>query len=353
MSNALHIWLPLDMSLPWHWRQSGDYGLAINDADKAALSDRDGRELVVIIPGQIVRIFSHDLPKMREAERLAAAGFAIEDKIAVPLTGQHIVPAPLEDPRIAIIACENMKGIVKALSAAELQASALFADFDVLSDRKGPILLPDRCVYPGPLGHTQDPEWAKAEVDEESYAQVTKRAEVSRAVNLLSGEFAPKNQSFIGRFQLLRLAALFLVCGIVWLGLMSAQNRAAYKQAEYIRAETSRMYTQFTGQSAPSNPALTVTRAVKTSVNVSADFVGLSASFFDAIKRVDGVTIETLQFDESQNRLTLRLIYPRFESATDLERAVAATGAEFRAGGIREQGGKLIGDAVMSFGDGT
>ena len=277
----------------------------------------------------------------------------VEDKIAAPLIDQHLALGTGEDKRIAVVSRAIMKAVSAELTRSGLGGAKLYADFDGISHSSEPLLLPDRLVHPGSLGYTVDRAWAKTDAQERSTQQVLNLINIETAINLRTGDFAPKANVMIGRVQLMRAAALLAVSGLVWLGLLGAQNRSMFEHAAFIRSETARMYSEFTGQTAPANPALSVVRNVKSNGQSQVDFLNLSQILFQAIEMTDGVSVETLQFDENQNQLTLRVRYPQFESASELEQSVAASGGEFRAGGIREQGGKLIGDAVLIAGAGS
>ncbi len=352
MSDDLYIWLAEDMSGPWYWRCGDAAGLAGNDMDKTKLADFGAKIVSAVVPGQSVRMLTHDLPKMSGAEQRAAASFAIEDQIALPLPDQHIVLGPSQDKRIALITKSKMSEILSALRSQGLRPGGVYADFDVLQS-DAPVLLPDRLIHPGPLGYALDRDWANSEQDEEHPNAVLARINTQAAVNLMTDEFAPKSAFSLKPAQMMRVAALLLAVGIVSLVLVAGQSRAVFKQADYIRAQTAEMYSDYTGQPAPANPALSVTRAVKNSGGETSDFLALSSLLFKALETSDGITVDTLQFDNAQNRLTLRLVYPRFESASGLEQSVRAAGGEFRSGGVREQGGRLIGDAVLSVGGGS
>ncbi|MGJ8564418.1 MAG: type II secretion system protein GspL [Alphaproteobacteria bacterium] len=351
MTDSLNIWLPLDFNEPWHWRAGQDQGYAVTAADKAGLAGLGEGDVTVILPGQMVRIFDHTLPKMREQERLSAAGFAIEDQVATPLSEQHIV-APADDTRIAVIKSDAMARIQSALSGAGLAAKAMFADFDVVQSEQETIILPDRIITPGKAGYTMDTAWQPGAKTDGDIVAVMRGLRFDGALNLATGRYARRNKGAIATPQLLRIAAIFAVAGFVWLGWEAVQSRAKIQQADFIRAQISKLYTDYTGQAAPANPALSVTRTLKSGGSVKADILPLSAILFRAVETVPDVSIDTLQFDPGHNRLSLRLIYPRFESATELEQAVRAAGGTFQSGGVREQSGRLIGDAVLTLGGG-
>ncbi|MEP1230685.1 MAG: GspL/Epsl periplasmic domain-containing protein, partial [Litorimonas sp.] len=182
--------------------------------------------------------------------------------------------------------------------------------------------------------------------------------EVDTAINLRQNAFAPQNSFAVSGMKiniqtLGRLAALFFLCAVSWLGLEAATARAKGQEALFIQSETSRLYTETTGQAAPTNPALAATRAIQSGPKQNVKFLTLSKILFDGVGQTEGVVIETVQYDKSRSELSLRIIYPGFASATDLETAVSNFGGVFEAVGVREQGGQFIGDAVLRLGGGT
>lgn len=345
MTDILTIWLPLDFDQAWHWRRGDDYGFAVTLADKEALEG----DAAIILPGQMVRLFDHALPKMREQERRAAAGFAVEDKIATPLIDNHIV-APHEDGRIGVISHDVMTRLMSVLKDVGLSAKIIAADFETVRWDAPRLGLSDRILYPGRTGYALDPAWQEDPQVEADIVDVLHSVNLYGVLNFASGAYAAKTKRLIGGSQLVRFAAVFALAGLAWLSWEAVQSRAKMKQAEFIRGQMTQLYADYTGQAAPANPALAVTRAVKNKGGSSADVLSLSAVLFRAVETVPDVSVESLQFNAGQNQLTLRLIYPQFESATDFEAAVRAAGGTLRAGGVREQGGRLLGDAVLTLG---
>ena len=92
---------------------------------------------------------------------------------------------------------------------------------------------------------------------------------------------------------------------------------------------------------------------MKSKPSSGTDFLPLIARLNQAIAQTDGVAIESIAFDANNTGLELRLIYPEFGSAAQMQRAAQSTGGTFRAGGVREQNGKLIGDGVFTNGSGS
>ena len=346
--SQLRIWIADPVDGPWPWHNTlGNSGTAYTDEDKSQLAGQDFRTIDIILPGQSVRIFEHELPKMRDNERQSAAGFFVEDKIAASLSDQHVALSGTEDNRVGVMGAEKLNTLIQTLFKFGLRPSAAYADFDVFRDAKQSFLIGDRVIYPGPLGHSLDAAWSDTPELEAQLPDALGEILTDHALNFLSGRFAPRQSGPIDFTSFYRAAALALFAGIAGLSLLFVESRAVNQQADYLKEETARIYAEHTGQTAPANPALAVTRALKTKGNQQADFLKLSDILITSIETLDGIIVDSLQFDKNRNQLNLRLVYPNFESAGELERAVTQSGGVFRPGGVREQGGRLIGTASL------
>ncbi len=304
----------------------------------------------IIIPGQSVRIYSHELPKMRESERLNAARFFVEDRIGAALDGQHIV---LSDARIAVMKTEMLRTIIERVEKHGSTVDNIYADFDWLAGA-GTVRLSDRVIITGPEGYTIDPEWAEEEhtgLPQTTWADVQGYANTAQAISLRRGVFAEKTNIVFPRRGLSSIAALALIAGLVWLGHTAVKVRALNSQTQFLRSESAALYTQATGNPAPNNPALAMTRALKTTPKSAPGFLSLSASLNPILASIDGVTIDNLSYDASKSELKLRLIYPNFDAADTVEQAAKHSGGTFKPGGIAKRNGVLMGDARFSVGD--
>ena len=304
----------------------------------------------LILPGQNVRIYTHELPKMREREKQAAARFAVEDRTAAALDGQHIVIGQNGDTRLAVIDSAVFSAAIARAESFGLSVCDVYADFDWIAGVSNPIILSDRIIFSGPEGYTIDPEWAD---DEMSTAPTKDWADITpseTALSLRQGKFARRRSFSLPFASLSKIAALAALTGVSWLALQGAQARATSQQAENLNSQTAALYTQATGQTAPANPALAVTRALKSGNKGGTDFLPLMSALNSVLARSNNISVQSLSFDASKSQLNLRLIYPSFESAGELETAASRFGHEFSPGGLREQNGELIGDAVFELG---
>lgn len=360
MSAELILWMPDDLRAPWIWWQSEtESGKVKTDSEKASLKALDFKTLTVIVSGQSIRTYPHDLPDMRVAERRKAAAIFVEDLLAGSSRDHHVVLSATgrdgATPRLAVISNDRMNRLIQSLSEMGLKANTIIADYDAVPLHVGPALLEDRFLKPGPQGYTMDRVWGETDADVKAVMRTAlprdvyallPELETEFAINLAQGFYAPK-QAFLPEFALFkRAAALLIMLGLTWLVWQGAQWRSINAQTQTLKTEASDLYFNVTGKRAR-NPALEVTRAVKSGPKSEGDFLKLSSIVFESLSRVDGVEIDRLQYDNLSNALSLRLFYPGFETVARLETDIAARGAIFESGGVREQSGRMIGEATV------
>jgi len=330
--------------------RSGDIEAVRGPVDGMTL----GGPYAIILPGQHVRAFLTDVPeKIRGAERVNVARFAHEDRLAVDLDDLHIIVGAGDPAPTVMIA----KSVMRALMT-RFDPHHVFADFDALDGlgaaigaglAGGPVRLLDRIVTPGPQGNAVDPDWADmpgAVYDDDTLARALfARLDSGSALDLRSGEFRRRAQVQAGPWA--KVAAAALICGVLGLGLGLADARATAVQADAVQDKARSVYTQITGQEAPTNLGRAARNAAPSGADPAA-FLALSNTLFTAMAAHPDIQVERLSYEQADNNLRLRLIYPGFESAGALERTVATSGASFVTGGVREQNGRFIGDATLS-----
>ncbi|WP_026942484.1 type II secretion system protein GspL [Hellea balneolensis] len=337
--------------MPSHANGLGLWGLV--DGDNVLRHGRDtptamnAKEVVAILPGQSVRIYAHELPVTSKRDRLRAAGFSIEDKIAVPLDKVHIA---LSDDRIAVIDKDTFTESLAQLKDVGISPSRTIADFEALSELDGNITLLDRAVTTGPLGHAVDMSWEErsaAHPDKTLLSAIGARLEQGETLNLLQNAFSPKSGFNFGWRQFAPLGGIAAALGIMALVFHGVEARALKLQAADLKTQTAQLFTQATGQAAPNNPALAATRAMKSGGEDNLDFLRLSQTLFAGVEQIEGLTVEQLRYQESKTELQLRLIYPSFESAGQFENAIRSLGGQLITGGVREQSGRFVGEATL------
>ena len=342
----------LILIMPSHEGGPGMWGVV--DGNRVITHGRDAppandsyKEIVAILSGQSLRIYPHELPATSKRDRLRAAGFSIEDKIAVPLSRVHIA---LSDDRIAVMDKDELAANLTQLKEAGLSPSKAIADFEALAGIDGNIALLDRVVTTGPLGHAMDGAWAdegKVYSDETLLAAIGAKLEQNDMLNILQNGFASKSSFNFGWEKLAPLGGLAACLGIAALVLHGAEARSLRLHAADLKTQTAQIYTEATGQAAPSNPALAATRAMKSGGKDNLAFLRLSQILFSGVDQIEGLSVEQLRYQDSKNELQLRLVYPSFESAGALEAAIRAAGGQLVTGGVREQSGRFVGEATL------
>lgn len=335
-------------------REDGPGLWGVVDGNRVITHGRDAppandsyKEVVTILSGQSLRIYPHELPATSKRDRLRAAGFSIEDKIAVPLSRVHIA---LSDDRIAVMDKDELAANLAQLKDAGLTPSKAIADFEALAGIEGNVALLDRVVTTGLLGHAMDGAWAedgKVYSDETLLAAIGAKLEQSDTLNILQNGFASKSSFNFGWEKLVPLGGLAACLGLAALVLHGAEARALRLQAADLKTQTAQIYTEATGLAAPSNPALAATRAMKSGGKDNLAFLRLSQILFRGVEQVEGLSVEQLRYQDSKNELQLRLVYPSFESAGALEMAIRAAGGQLTTGGVREQSGRFVGEATL------
>jgi len=347
MTQRLIIVMPSTEGGPGLWGRV-DGASVITTGRSTPPANDAAKEIVVVLSGQNVRVYPHELPPTSKRDRLRAAGFSLEDKIAVPLDDIHIA---MSDDRIAVMDRAQLTSQLGDLREAGFSPSKAVADFEALSDITGDIEVLGRIVTTGALGHAMDASWSenKAEKvsDADIIAAIAAKLEQGEMLNLLQNGFSPKSGFNIDARKFAGFGAMAACLGITALVLQSVEARALRMQAAELKTQTAQIYTEATGQAAPANPALAATRALKSGGKDNLTFLRLSQTLFNGVDTIEGLSVEQLRFQEAREELQLRIIYPSFESASEFEAAIRSAGGQLTTGGVREQSGQFVGEATL------
>lgn len=347
MSKKLIIVMPSHEDGPGLWGRVD--GTKLLSHGRSAPPANDSGEVITVLAGQSVRLYPHELPATSKRDRLRAAGFSIEDKIAMPLGDMHIA---LDEARIGVMSKTDMQDALDQLGSAGLKPSKAYADFDVLPESLGDVDVLGRVISSGELGHTLDGDWSengagRAMSDEDFLTAIAGRLETGGALNMLQNEYAAKASFGFDVKQFASIGALAACLGFAALVLQGVEARALKLQAADLKTQTAQLYSDATGKAAPDNPALSATRAMKSGGKNNYEFLQLSQILFQGVDKVEGLSVNQLRYQETRHELQLRLIYPSFESASDFEASIRAAGGELTTGGVREQSGEFVGEATL------
>jgi len=203
-----------------------------------------------------------------------------------------------------------------------LNPNKAIADFEALADIDGNVALLDRVVTTGALGHAMDSSWAeegKTYPDEILLSAIGAKLEQNELLSILQNGFSPKSSFNFGWRKLVPLGGLAACVGFAALFLHGAEARALRLQAADLKMQTAQIYTDATGQVAPSNPAFAATQVLKSGGIDNLAFLQLSQILFSGVQQIEGLSVEQIRYQDSKNELQLRIVYPSFESAGALE----------------------------------
>ena len=326
------LFLPDRLEEAWHTPEH----TYLTDEDKALLG---GSDLTVVLPGQSVRILAHDLPSLRARDRDAAARFFVEPLVGEAIDELHMV---VGGSHLALISRARMGEVMDALGGFGIAPTAIYADHDILP----PATLPDRIVLEDatvdhgfPLDQSAPPQMG--------FAEIAPLANTAEALDLLTGPYARRRLPVVGESTgWMKVAAgLIAAMGLSFVLLQLSESRAESLQVEDLRQRAQDAYFAATGTESDT-PARDAARLVEAPDAPGA--LDMMATLFAALKDVDGVSVESLQYTERTGTLDLTLAYPGFGATSRLENAVNRAGARLQAGGVREIDGRFIGNATLS-----
>lgn len=349
MSGTLLILAPAgEDALPWPWvHVSGGNIVASGIGGEAPETDL----CVLAVPGQDVRIFPHDLPKLRKSEQMSALAFAVEEHVATDMAEQHLAMGDADDKRVAIMAKSRMMHWQNTAQQQGFAPDHVVADFELLPDGTE-LALEDRTIQGGSFGHALDPGWTTTATNPQTLSDALSRMAEglsSQYINLRQGEFVKKDNAKLPGRAWMGLAASLLLLGACWLGYRIVETRALNHRAVAIDAEAGRLYARATGKPAPVNPALAALRAQKQGGAGGATFFTLSTALFNAMQAVPGAEIQDMTFASGKGTLAFQMSFPDFADAQKLEDALATSGLRYTPGGVREAGDdRLVGEGVLA-----
>lgn len=306
--------------------------------------------ICLVIPGQNARTVEHSIPKMNRRERMNAILFSIEESISAPLDSIHLALEDSEPQTASLIAKQFMQDIHDWAQEEGINLRKVVTDYEALSSiEPSPLSLSDRVVFPGRQGHTIDLEWYDGPINTLApSALIAKLVDnIPEATNLLQGEFSPQSAFRDYMKPVLQLGGMAAALGVAALFLHGMQASSMAAQAKDLHSQSGALYTQSTGQAPPANLARVVLQHSQQGQGVSTEFLALNSLAFKALSGFEDVRIERLSYQNTRNEIQLRLVYPSFERAEAVQKAMKEAGGIFIPGGVREQNGRFVGEATL------
>lgn len=353
-----YLFMPERAEDGWLWLAPGaSEGELIEGAQKPVFGAALASTPIVVFPGQLAATLRQDLPKLRQSELRDAARFAAEDSLGTSAAQIHIA-LPAREGGLTL-ACDRaaLSEHIDALAKAGITPAAIYADFDLLPEGTAPLRFFEQVIAAAPVALTDDAGWdadMTARAGLVDAAQLAALFDTSKATNLLQDEFAVRRALFggsAGGFAPWRAAAAALAfAGIAALLLDASKLRADAVQTQMLKADMAKLYTDATGQPLRGNPARDLRKRLDGGEQVSLGYSQLANMALTSAQSIDGVSVETMRYDGQNARLILTLHYPAFETASAFQAAVKSRGGNLSVGGVREQNGVLVGEAVLTGG---
>lgn len=358
--SELFVYIREDLSVPWHWFLSAtkESGRASTPEQKNDIGQQNFSKLIIIIPGMQVTTKTHTLGNLNRKQLKQAAGFSIEDELAVSLEETHFSFDPNSD-RLSVIAKSAMHGLLAELTNYGLSPDTICADYDCINTAT-PYLV-EGCLI------SQDTEGLGYSVENELIAHLEGKSEnavsISRVsflelaseayslghlpTNLRQGEFSKRTEFSSGRFK--RSAWLAVACAALFVGFNLGQGMLFQQKTKAVKAEINTIYAQiFPGLDVPKNPVLSVLKAQAEQKVVGGEtFIKLSSILARSVQDVDGIELVSLGYDKGRSQISLSIIYNSFDDVERLKTAVTRHGGTFLESGTRQSNSGLVGDAIL------
>lgn len=355
----LIILINSDIHAPWDWCVGNAHGQAVSSQQKSELASKTYNKIIVVMPGMDVLTKRHELVGLNKKQLVQAAGFHMEDELAVSLEATHLA-FDENTNRIAIIAKSKLKNAIAELELAGLYPDVICADYDSFQADES-HLVEGRLVTSGSdgLGQSIEKELANefmsanenlpSPVTSAQFLQKISKAYVSghRAINLRQGEFSKQTSFANGRLK--RSIWLAVACAVLFVGFNLGQGLFFKQKAKAVNAQISEIYSQiFPGTDTPKNLVLSVLKAQAERKSTGGEtFIQLSSILARSINDVEGVELVSLGYDKGRAHISLSIIYNSFDDVEKLKAAVARNGGSFLESGTRQSNSGLVGDAIL------
>ena len=353
--------LPPDLTGPWAYMDMSGSGRALEwaktDAQKAALSDK---ELTLILPGENIRRVWLDLPGIRGRELQSAIEFDLEDRLGGSLSAEVICTDRKKPGHVAIVSDGYKTQLTETLTQYGLTPESILIDYELIGEGQN-FEIGERLLKGGLDGFALGAGWQSLVSEPIDFAPLQPAELFSRFHDGIKSErldpldlrnsLGVKSASDFNWQPWAKLAALILaVTALPFMFDKYSEARALGQQAKADRETAQALYQEATGTRSQ-DPARAISQQLR-SGQASTGFLDMSAVLFASLSDVEGVEIDTLRYDPRQKLLQLSIRYPSFEAGEQLEQAVSQRGGRLAAGGIRERGDTLIGEASFALSSG-
>lgn len=348
-----------------------------------------------IAPGEAVTSHTVQIPTRSDAQARSAAGFALEDDLAVDLNDVHIAIGPPSDGNVrqALVAGQSTMrawvtnlgtlGVQPALLVPEYAALAVESDELVIVDRGDTVVLASEtfgCTvapdllrllsdtlsshvniskvrlysdYPaalelGPIARGANIDSQPA-LSDEGYEYLMVSGIRAAKVNLLQGAYSvrPSLSQLMTRWAVpVCMAVLFAVS---YLGLLVSEGIQFERQATSLWEQSEDVFRD----ALPDvrrivNPRVQLqSRINEIGGGQGSPFLSMAAVLTEAMRTSGRGQLESLQFDSSRGHLSATIILPSYADVELLHDRVLQMGFLLEEGGTQTRDGQIISDVIV------
>ncbi len=320
----------------------------------------------VIVPGTDVILHRIRLSAGRQADRLRAARFSLEDEMSAPVETLHAACAAqagadgLTDT--CAVSASRMKDWIAELQTAGLPRARLIPDVSLLADTGavdlGTHILAQIAGRPVAIDASLPLELRSAlsgliaappvKVGEPLLWLAGQVAAGHTGIDLRQGVFAQKQETGANMARL-RLSGILAAClGIACLTQTMLGTHYTNRLSDGLQDEARKIYAAaFPGQPVPANLPAALRDQAGTPSASSASFRDMSAVLYSALADASQVRLTSLRYDGDLGELRASLVYPAFGDDQNLKTGLEARGLVARLGDTRYESGRVVGDLIL------
>lgn len=390
MSQNLVAFVGLSPEEGVHWRIVDGRGENVGGGEGQLdqLPRNIGGSVHLVLPGQAVSTICAHVAAKSDKQLRSAAPYAIEDELARDLDDVHVSIGPkrtLTDDRVFWIADHALlEQWREALAGVGLSIRSIHADHMLSPNVQDKIAYVDRgkawlvkydewsasidkslgepfleavCKQAFEAanegGEKQNWETALTAYESDDVLSLLASRAVERGPSLLQGDYqrGVEQSGSAFEFGTWKLPIGFTAAAaLAVIGFAAAEGAVLRAKTSDLRQETEQTFKQaFPQVSRVRNLRAQLRQQMANQGGVaSGEFLVLSGLLANAVNTVDGVTVQSLRYDQQLSELQASVSFSSYEDMTQLKTVVEEAGGVVREGGSRQSGGERVGEITVT-----
>ncbi|WP_417317574.1 type II secretion system protein GspL [Emcibacter sp.] len=357
------------------WRRAGEAGrtpalLADGAACRAAIDEDRGLPVRLVLPGNKVTARILEMPDTSEENARAAVTFLMEDHLAVPVAGTHLVSKKLEDgKRLALaVAHVDMEAWLEQLKEMDIRPDEVAVDVQLLAPMGEVVSLEAGdwryCRKAEGDGFVLDRQTVAmleqnglAETEGLSIPSLTdmaglfdRFARTDIILNLLQGPYGSQASLMeyfkpLARIGVLALVVFGLYLGHLWL------EAHAWRQAADVLDQQAEVL--FKGAFPDVSRIVNIRAQLKSRFSLNEGsgedgFMQASSRLFEVLEGSPEIQLDKMRFGSTDSRLYVTLSAGSFDGLEMFKRQLSAGGSlKVSDQGARQDGNRVSGDFAL------